>query len=97
VGRVPHAELSEQLQRALARRQIVPQLRQIEGGLNDEADLSGMLRFAAPERLRLEHSQQQQNNHDQEYQTESAARSVTPTPAVWPSRNRSQKQNNQNY
>ena len=48
---VPHAELSEQLQRALPRRQIAPQLRQIEGGLDDEADLPGMMRFAAADGL----------------------------------------------
>src|SRR2546430_15807711 len=51
VGRVPHAELSEQLQRALARRQIAPQLRKIEGGLDHEADLPGMMRFAAADGL----------------------------------------------
>src|SRR6267378_340121 len=44
VRRVPHAELSEQLQRALPRRQI-------EGGLDGEAELPGMMRFAAADGL----------------------------------------------
>ena len=51
VQRVPHAELPEQLQRALARRQIAPQLRQIERALDDEADLPAVALLALADGL----------------------------------------------
>src|SRR5580658_6656191 len=48
---IPDAELAEQLQRALPRWQIVPQRRQLERRLDDEADLPRMTRLAFADRL----------------------------------------------
>src|SRR6516162_4811879 len=48
---VPDAELAEQLQGARARRELAPQLRQIERRLHDEADLPSVPRFALTDRL----------------------------------------------
>ena len=48
---VPHPELPEQLQRPLARREVAPQLRQVERRLDDEADLPAVARLALPDGL----------------------------------------------
>src|SRR5450759_493114 len=41
-------------------------------------------------------SQQQQNDYDDQYQSEPSARAITPRPAVWPGRNRTDQHQHQN-
>ena len=48
---IPDAELPEHLQRPGARREVTPQLRQVEGGLDDEADLPAVAVLALADRL----------------------------------------------
>src|ERR1700739_2895659 len=48
---IPDAELPEQLQRALPRRQAMPQLGQIEGGLDHEANLAAVVSLTVADRL----------------------------------------------
>src|SRR5207253_618330 len=45
VGRIPYAQLPEQLHGPLPGRQIVPQLHNVESRLHDEPDLAGVPRF----------------------------------------------------
>src|SRR5450759_3386656 len=45
LGGVPDAQLAEQLQRPLPRREVVPKKSRMQGRFNDKTDLTRMLRF----------------------------------------------------